>query len=397
MIDTMNYRTRTLMLDVSNVCVENCWPIALDIGYSSVKGFSPHSIFAFPAYAKNLGKNPAFYGEQEVDEILYRDGDTGDIWRVGRSAQKMIDDRDTGDSQLELFGRDRYYSQMFKVILRTGLALGILENGRGKYNEKPIYIQTGLPPAYLDEDKESLTGVIAGVHKFAIKTGRQRQYVNLELNILEKNIDVMSQPEGTLMNIVMNDQANSTPEARRYFQSNIIIFDAGFGTLDIFDIKDRRSRSRETFSAFGMREVLARTSKKIKEKTGVTIRSSAMQNALETGTVTVKRRAGLKVSSEQVDFSELLEASSEEVCREAVEKVMNLYSGLFDYQCLILTGGTCAAWEMHIRDYFKEVDGLSVVMGNENSPEIDIIFCNVRGYYMYLINSLRRQAKRKQG
>jgi len=383
-------------MDEINVTVDGFWPVAIDIGYSSVKGFSPNCIYAFPSYAKNLGKNPTFYGEQEIDEILYRDGDTGEIWRAGRSAQRMIDDRDTGDSQLELFGRDRYFSQMFKVFLRTGLALGLLENACGAYNGQPIVIQTGLPPAYLDEDKQYLIKAFAGTHKFSIKTGKQKQYVNFEVNILEKNVDVMSQPEGTLMNIVMDDAARSIPEARRYFQSDIIIFDAGFGTLDIFDIRNRNISTKETFNKFGMREVLNRTSAKIKDRTGVSIRPSAMQNSLETGTVLLKKRNGLKVSSKQEPFADLLEESSKQVCEEAVEKIMNIYSGLFQYSYLIATGGTSAAWLEYLHDYFKEVDGLTVVAGNENCPDIDIIFCNVRGYYMYLINSLNRRLKNRK-
>lgn len=75
---------------------------------------------------------------------------------------------------------------------------------------------------------------------------------------------------------------------------------------------------------------------------------------------------------------------------------MNTYSGLFAYDYLVLTGGTGAAWEPYIREYFKDMDRLSIVMGNENCPDTDVIFCNVRGYYMYLINSIRRRL-RKQG
>lgn len=418
MIETIDFRTKTLMLDIENVTVSDFWPIALDIGYSSVKGFSPNSIYAFPSYAKVLGKNPKLYGSLKDDEILYRDGDTGEIWRVGHTAQEMVNDSNTEDSEAELFGRTRYYSQLFKVILRTGLALGMLSNSAGIYNKKPIFVQTGLPPKYLDEDKNSLIDAFSGVHEFAIKTKRQPNFINMKLNILRQNVEVMSQPEGTLMNLTMDDFAKGRPNSRELFQSNSIIFDAGFGTLDLFDIKDRKSSSKETFQQFGMREVLERTAKKIKQKTGVVLLPSAMQNALESGTVLVKKRDGIKLSSRKQPFSELLESSTKEVCQEAVEKIINIYSGLFDYQFLILTGGTSAAWEKYIREYFVDVDGLTIIAGNEYSrnaayadiPEdasaelkqaaefdkkkSDIIFCNVRGYYMCLINYLRRLSRK---
>lgn len=418
MIETMDYRTKTLMLEAANVTVDDYWPIAIDIGYSSVKGFSPNSIFAFPSYAKNLKKNPKLYGDLKDDEILYRDGDTGEIWRVGHSAQEMVNNLDTEDSEQELFGRTRYFSQLFKVLLRTGLALGILSNSAGEYNEKPIYVQTGLPPKYLDEDTKYLVEVLSGTHEFAIKTSRHPNFVNLKLNIPKQNIEVMSQPEGTLMNLVMDDNGNGRPNARALFQSNIIIFDAGFGTLDLFDIKNRKSSSKETFSQFGMREILDRTTKKIKKETGVVLPPSAMQNALESGTVLIKKRNGIKPSSQKQPFSVLLERATEEVCQEAVEKVINIYDGLFEYQYLVLTGGTSAAWEKYIREYFLDVEDLTIIAGNEYSRSVahgnlpadasseqkkdieferqksDIIFCNVRGYYMCLINHLRRISRK---
>ncbi|MEH2932716.1 ParM/StbA family protein [Candidatus Ventrimonas sp. KK005] len=396
MVNTMDFRTKSLLLETEHVGAQEFWPVALDIGYSSVKGFSPNMLCAFPSYAKNLGKNPTLYGEQDKDEILYRDRETGEIWRVGRSAQKMVGDRDTSDSQMELFGRDRYFSQMFKILIRTGLALCTVDNPSGAYNKKPILVQTGLPPAYLEEDRNDMVNAIAGRHRFAIKTGSQKHYVNLELEVLAKNVDVMSQPEGTLMSIVTDDQAGSIAGAKRYFHSNVMILDAGFGTLDPFDICNRTIHSRETFSEFGMREVLSRTSRKIKERIGFNLRPTALQNSLETGMVTVKKRNGIQVSSREEGFADLLEEASREVCREAVEKLMNTYSGMFAYDYLILTGGTSAAWEPYIREYFKDMDRLSVVMGNENCPDTDVIFCNVRGYYMYLINSIRRRL-RKQG
>lgn len=392
MVHTSDFRTRSVISDMQNVGVPGAWPIAIDVGYSSVKGFAPNKIFAFPSYAKNLGKNPVFYGEMEPDEILYRDDATGEVWRVGKSAQQMISERDTGDSQAELYGRDRYFSQMFKVLMDAGLALGLLPNGAGVYRGEPVYIQTGLPPAYLDEDRELLTDTIAGRHAFSIKTAATKHYIKMDFSIERQNIAVMSQPNGTLMSVAMDDNARTIPEAKKYFQSNIIIFDAGFGTLDLFDIKNRSIDTTETFSEFGMREVLARCGRKIKDKMNVVIRPSAMQKFLDEGVVMIRKRSREGVSSAKEPFGALLEEASKEVCADAIEKVTNVYSGLFDYDYLILTGGTSAAWEEQIRDYYGDMDHLLVITGNVNCPGLDLIFSNVRGYYMYLINSLRRAA-----
>lgn len=395
MVHTNDFRTRSVSFDTQNTIVPGTWPIAIDVGYSSVKGFSPNRIFAFPSYAKNMGQNPILYGEPDADEILYKDLETGDVWRVGRNAQQMVSERDTGDSQTELFGRDRYFSKMFQILIDTGLAFALLPNHAVSWNNETIFVQTGLPPAYLEEDKDLLIDTIAGKHHFAIKTATTKQYIQMEFSIEPENINVMSQPNGTLMSVAMDDNARTIPDAKKYFQSNIVIFDAGFGTLDLFDIKNRSIGTMETFSEFGMREVLARCGKKIKDQMGVVIRPSAMQKFLEDGVVMIRRRSKGKVASSTEPFGDLLEKSASEVCRDAIEKVINVYSGLFDYNFLILTGGTSAAWEEQIRDYCSDMDHLLVISGNVNRPDLDLIFTNVRGYYMYLINSLRRSVAKK--
>lgn len=395
MTNTVDYRTKSVAYEKKNVTVEHVWPIAMDIGYSSVKCFSPIMICAFPFYAKNLGKNPQLFGEQDEYEILYRDGETGEVWRVGRSAQQMVSNKDTNDSQLELFARDRYDSPIFKIAARVGLALCMLKNSAGEYNDGPIVLQTGLPPAYLVEDTPRLVGALSGRHKFSIKLWNSKHYVNMDFTIHEKNIHIMSQPMGTLRSISTDDNANAITSANKYYASNILIFDAGFGTLDLYDIVNRKAGSKETFEQFGMRAILEETSKRIQDRSGVTIRTAAMQNSLEKGTFTITERKGLKISTKTEGFSDLLEEATVSICEQAVEKIINMYNALDDYDFLILTGGTSAVWEPYIRDYFQAIERLTVVMGNENCPDLDIIFCNVRGYYMYLIEWLRRRANAK--
>ena len=115
MVHTNDFRTRSVISDTANTAVPNTWPIAIDVGYSiRYKGFSPNKIIRNPIIrqkpwaqnpvpvrdAKNMGQNPVLYGELDPDEILYKDGETGEVWRVGRNAQQMISERDTGIPKL---------------------------------------------------------------------------------------------------------------------------------------------------------------------------------------------------------------------------------------------------------------------------------------------------------
>lgn len=393
MVKTTDFRTKTIMDAVKNVTVDDYWPIALDIGYSSVKSFSPNSIVTFPSYAKKIGKNPDLCGGLKEDEILYRDSATKEVWVVGSRAQNMLNERSTEDSQEELFGRNRYFTPMFQVIARTGLALSRCDNQVMDYNKAPIAIQTGLPAKYLKLDKPYLLEALTGRHKFSIKTHKTPNFVYFDLDLPRNMIDVMSQPHGTLMNISMDDNGETIPSAQHFFNENTLIFDGGFGTGDIVEIWNRIFRTKETFLEYGMKEVLARTGMKTEQKYGVYIQPSAMQRFLDEGEITIKTRSSESLSSRKVEFADLLEEASNEVCRETVARLTNIFSGLFDYQNLILSGGTCIPWQEYICGYFKEINGLNVVAGNLNCPELDLIFCNARGYYMYMINVLRAKKR----
>ena len=48
------------------------------------------------------------------------------------------------DSEQELFGRKRYYSDMFRVISDTGIAIGLMGNDKGNSKGKKLTIQTGF-------------------------------------------------------------------------------------------------------------------------------------------------------------------------------------------------------------------------------------------------------------
>lgn len=391
-MNTIDYRTRTEIKAEKHAVCQSRWPVALDIGYSGVKGYSPNSLFCFPSYAKKIGKRRDVIGTPARDEILYHDLDTDDVWRVGAAAQRSTSVNDTSDSQAELFGRHRYAGSLFKVIARTGLGLGMMNTACGAYTKLPCYLQTGLPPAYLKgPDKQELVEALSGRHHFALQVGERT--VTYDFTLTPDDIDVMAQPEGTLMSLSMDDNCRSVRAARDYFSSNLLIADAGFETLDLYELYNRVIRGRETFTNFGMREILARTCAKMNEKYRLSLDQTSIQNVLEAGeavryVTTPEDRRPHKVS---YPVNEILEEVVREVCMEAVDKIMATFDGLGEYKYLVLTGGTFAPWESMIRDYFSGMDSLKVLMGNENCREhTDLIYTNARGYYLCMVSRLRR-------
>lgn len=376
-MDTRKFRTKTEIRERSNFPLRNVWEIALDIGYSSVKLFSPNIVAAFPSYARKVDNDFKFAGQAPKNAILYKDDATGQMWLVGQLAQNTISYGDTTDSESSLYGRERYNSDMFLVIARTGLGLGMQSNQYGRPDGKPVFLQTGLPEKYMRDARE-LTDVLSGMHKFSLKVG-DGSWHHYTVDLSPSSIAVLSQPSGTLFSVCIDRTGHFRSDSGDYLNSSIVIFDAGFGTLDLFPIESGSVGHGETYSDLGMREVLSETSDLIREKYDTDIPVPAMQKYLETGQVLYFDRKNLK--SREYPFDVLLKQASERVCSEAIDRMSNAMP-LIDYRKIVVTGGTGEAWYDMIKQKFIDFPTLSIVPGNMND-DLPFIYANVRGYYFY--------------
>lgn len=337
---TSNFKTKTSFIERNNGRMDGIWEIAIDLGYSAVKLFAPNKISRFPSYAKRVEENFAFAGEVPASSILYRDGATGEVWLVGEYAQNLMSDSDTTDSEASLYGRERYGNTMFRVIAETGLGIGLMGNSEGTpASSDRIVVQTGLPEQYMG-DKEALTDFLAGEHSFSIKIAG-KDWEDFHFSISSNDIDVMSQPKGTLFSVCINKDGHFHPDARKYLSSSVIVFDAGFGTLDLFPIRSGAVGKGETYSDLGMKRVLQETSRGIREEFHVDIPVPAMQKYLATGKIRYMDRKNFK--SKEYEFGDILSTASSHVCEEAIMRTADVLD-LLDYNYMIITGGTGAAW-----------------------------------------------------
>lgn len=387
MINTNNFKTKTIFTERKNESVDGIWTVALDIGYSAVKGFSNNMIYSFPSYCRKMTNQMLSFGDTNKTDIMYKDNETGEQWIVGTAAQEMITSDETRDSIAELYGRNRYFSDIFKVISRVGMGIGMLTNQYDTPNGKKLVVQTGLPPAYLKTDTVYIKEALSGHHNFSIKIGN-KSWVSLTYDLAEEDIYVMPQPMGTLLSISTDNTGKTIPDAAKYFKSSMLIFDPGFGTLDVFNIRNKMIESSETFDNLGMKRVMQETSNMILEKFNQEVPVPAMQKLLTTGEVKCFNRKERKTTMN--NFSDLLEKASEKVCYEALQKIDNIYNNLVDHDYLVITGGTGDAWKSIITEYYSGMDSLRIISGNQNDM-LPTIFSNVRGYYLYIINKMKRQ------
>ena len=391
MIDTSLFRTRTIYEVRKHTSLPDIWELALDVGYSGVKTFSPNSYSCFPSYARKLPKGQRFLGEADKRNLLYED-ESGDVWLVGANAQNMIDGVDNTSATSALYVKDRFHSAMFLVIARVGLALGMIANDFGTPNGKTISLQTGLPPAHMVDCKEDLLDVLAGTHEFKIKIG-EGNWQAFKFTIPKQNIDIMEQPMGSLIAASTTKDGRPTMEARKYLASNVLVADPGFLTFDTFNIKDRRIVGNETWTDLGMSRILSETCSELYRKYSANVSVEGMQKYLEAGTVRVIDRKNRK--TDDVAFGDILNECSKKICSEALAKLDETYQGLFYHYYLILTGGLGEVWFEQVKQYYAGLKTLKVISAMQ-TDEIEGLFSNVRGYYYNQHNRLLKLTRAKK-
>lgn len=380
---TRDFETKTSFIHRKNAIVPGYWPIALDIGYSAVKGFSPNDVFVFPSFARKTSGQMLAMGEASPYDIQYKDNNG--IWNVGYSAIASMTIGDSNDSLNSLYGRNRYFAPMFIVLARVGLGVAMMQNEFGKPENEKVILQTGLPPAYLTADAPLLKEALSGRHQFSLKIG-DGKWINFDISLKENDIRIMAQPMGSLLGATLTSEGLPTPNANRYLQSNMLILDAGFGTVDLFNVLHRQIKSSESFDDLGMKAVLQRTAEKIYQKYHVEIPVHTMQRYLHNGTIQTFDRHTMTTKEEP--FEDILRQCSHEVCMETLERIKTMYNNLLDYQYLLITGGTGAAWYHDIKNHFLRMQTLTVIGANQ-SDNLPQIYSNVRGYYLYQIGTLK--------
>lgn len=386
MVDTKKYRTKTEFTARNNGKLPGKWTSALDVGYSGVKLFSPVGIGRFPSYAKK-SRDVSFI-EAPKDAIVYRDNINDELWLVGAVAQNTIEGNGTTESETALYGRDRYFSPMFRVYTEAGLGISLLNDSMSKIarlDNEPIFVQSGLPEKYMD-DEGYIKDVISGWHKFSLSIGG-RAWIDFDFEVKRENISIISQPKGTLFSVCIKNNGDWHENARKYLSSDIIVVDPGFGTLDVFPISNGVVGYGETFDNLGMKRVLQETCIALNDKYNSKVTVPAMQKWLEVGTVPSFDRRTL--SSSTHPFADILEKESYKVCDEALNTLADAVP-LSSYEYMIITGGTGAAWLPRIEEKFKNLNTLTILHGNQNDG-LPFVYSNVRGYYYYLYNTVGRK------
>ena len=315
-METRTFSTRTERKTKDNPHYGDTYIIGLDMGYSGPKGFHEKGNFVFPNYCQKI--TGELFSNLNKNDYIYEDLDTGEKFWVGEMATKSLSE-DSVVAEDSLFGRNHYLHPNFLITFRTALGLALWD----KYTDgSDIFIQTGLPPAYIQKDESYLRSVIQKRHHFKLNIGTKDKGTickEFDVTIDKSQVDVMYQPMGTFYSVVTDNEGNLTRDIANYMNSNLLVFDGGFGTLDNFLVKGKQLTSKGTDPNLGMRRVLEETRKIIHKELDTQISIPAMQTCLKTGKIKVNDMVNIKVVDYPID--EYLVKANEIVREEAFESI----------------------------------------------------------------------------
>lgn len=384
MINTKAFKTRSEIIEkkLPRINGNNQYKgktiVALDIGYSGVKGASPNRVFTFPSYAKKTPKDLDVVGKVRPSDIQLRNDKTGECWLVGQAAETMMDQVDIeSTTDASLYTRYRYDSEVFKVLAMTGMALGLWGTGSGN----DIYLQTGLPATYKDRDEGKIVSALCGDYAVSIKVG-SGDWVPFQFTLDENHIDVMEQPQGTLC-ATAYDNGVVSQMGKDILRSNSIILDIGFGTEDIFSIRSGYKNAHQTYSDTGMRAVFEAVIKQLQadhKNYALETKIFELQRYMENGEVPYFDADEFQMHN--LPFADILEEKNREIGDKSIRRLMQDYGNLVGYNYLIVTGGTGESRFEQIKEMLSGLPTLQVLPGNLNTQDLAFSYSNVMGYYM---------------
>ena len=361
--------------------VKNFWIIAVDIGFSSVKGLAPNKRFCFPSYVKKMNSSLMSIDEED---IYYRDKDG--TYLIGTKAQDLVRADDTNDTDSS-FDRNRYFTKEFVILARTAVAIGLMNNEeRGNQGQLRPFVQTGLPAAYLKADAPKIKAAFSQPGTYEIKIGSGK-WLQFENTLKSSDINVTSQPAGTLNSILFDDNGEPRKQARQIMEKNIIIADIGFGTFDPYGVVNREKVLEESINNLGMKRVLEVASEYIYKEFNMDIKIPQMRKCMKDGYFKIVDIQ--QMTSKKIPLDNYIERACKEVATQAATKLYEMAGYFQDYDILVVTGGPGAAWF----DYFKEalagMEDLEIIPGHDGN-ELPVYYATARGYYMSAYRRLRK-------
>ncbi len=363
-----------------NPDLQDLWPVGIDFGTDTVKGFAPNKIFRFPNCAVKLCNNGETWNSSETD-ILLRDG--GETWLIGNQESALLSSENNSCKKL-------FEEPAFPLVTKAALGISLLGNSIRAFNGEPIYIQTGLPCKNMKKGSpeiNQITHALAGNYDFELKTGTG-EYTRLKFRIEENNIALMMQPKGALYSAVITDHCEVTPDTAQITDTSTLVLDAGFTAVNTLHIANRERKEAYTYES-GILEILRRSETCAPELIDVNSDIYAQKDLGRGNSIKFDEVFGDELST---PFA----MNTKNVFKEVMSQIIIDTSGVENIRYLIISGGASFVWIPLIRKWLEihHYDRLTIIKANRNDKTLSDVYSNVRGYYMALVhNQIRKRQK----
>lgn len=378
--------------------------IGADVGFGNLKVASRFGLHKVPSRLHYCNINDVESIEIKKDTfICYKEIDSDECVIIGDKAINLYMKKgkyDLNDDAEDT--SDRLNNKEYIILLRVGLALGLMKEN-GDFSEvSNILLGVGLPEEDFqnDEEVEKLKKVCNGVHSFEIMIGDTEEFIQFNLDV--KKTIVSSQPFGSLSALTVRPNGKRTGFEHLKSEGTTLTIDAGFGTLDTFySVSGKKVKSRA-----GGSKLLCMSDKELSMTSIYNLFSQYVSCGLtdEDGEVVLKAYPKLRLTKkdidkllggevgrrflkevldkQRVDLSPHMAMAIETVLEERIKILNDRYDDLAEVDNILLTGGLAPEIERIISKYKHEYLNIYVAENKDESKYItfDSSFANAVGY-----------------
>ena len=308
--------------------------IGLDVGYSSTKVVSNLGYHIFPSLVTPIEKQDEdkYTSFPKKTTLLYRDNNvTRKTWLVGDIIIEGIQEK--LDNQDFLYGSNRIGTDENLVLNRVGLALALLKEDKSFIKNPEVRITVGLPAQYFSHENEYKSQLI-GYHNFELFINGE--WVEIKVDIPADDLNVMSQPMGTLFSLALNRQGQIIDE-KLISSARLVIFDGGFGTVDTYVLTNGTTGKCKTWEKQGMRTVYERTLYQCEEETGRNLGFNRLNFIL----AKPEAERVVRYNGKNKWFVDpTVKTNIDIIAEDNIKSINKTYNYLNDVDLFIMTGGT---------------------------------------------------------
>ena len=182
-MNTKSFATRSQWVTNHNFpTVPGVHILGLDMGYSAPKIVYENGQIVFPNFCKKL--EGELIGELPKGAIVY-ENPAGDRYYVGKMALNTLSE-DSVVAEDSLFGRNHYLHSDFRVVFDTALGLALWNIDT---DGTDLFLQTGLPPAYMTKDESYIRAAMTGTHEFSLIVEGQKKNFSVSITNEQRVFD----------------------------------------------------------------------------------------------------------------------------------------------------------------------------------------------------------------